>query len=272
MVRIYLQPAFVICVLVLAIAASGMSFAIKSFGVYLEKEPFPLEKPLDLLDESSLAPYKVINKSEIEYEEVVKSLGTESYIQWILEDTDLSSLSENSPVCRCSLFITYYELPSAVVHVPDECYTGSGHQILASDSITLEINNNGRVSPKAEGLSSQASAYGDAENELQKIPARYVVFGRAGAQNWQMETKVPVMYLFNVNNVYVDNREETRLILNRNIFSKYSYFSKVEWKFFGTSGAVKVYPTKQEAVMASNKLLSVILPVLEKGHWPVLDK
>ncbi len=263
-VRIYLQPAFVICVLVLAIAASGMSFAVKSLGVYLEKEPFPLKKPLDLLDENSLAPYKVIRKVKIENKEIIKGLGTESYIQWVLEDTDLVSLSGNSPVRRCLLFITYYELPDIVVHVPDECYTGSGHQRLISESVMLEIGNKERVSQEAEIL----SVLGATDSEVRKIPARYLVISRPGAQSWQPETKFPVMYLFNVNNVYADNREETRLILNRNIFGKYSYFCKVEWSFLGGDG----YPTREEAVMASNKLLSVILPILEKDHLPSVDK
>lgn len=50
-VRTYLRPAFLICAAVLAITASGMSIAIKSFGIYLKKEPLSLRKSLDLLDE-----------------------------------------------------------------------------------------------------------------------------------------------------------------------------------------------------------------------------
>jgi hypothetical protein len=51
-----------------------------------------------------------------------------------------------------------------------------------------------------------------------------------------------------------------------------SEFSKVEWKFFNTGLAGQqgsVYPTKEEAVTASQKLLGVILPILEKEHWPI---
>jgi hypothetical protein len=121
--RVYLQPAFLICVAILAIAGSGMSIAVKSFGVYLRKEPLPLRKSLDLLDEKALAFYKVISKDKIVYEEVVKGLGTEHYIQWVLEDTNAGT---NSRTRYCSLFITYYGLPDVVVHVPEECYMGSG--------------------------------------------------------------------------------------------------------------------------------------------------
>ena len=56
-IKIYMRPAFLICAVLLAMAGSGMSFAIKTFGVYLKKEPLPLRKPLDLLDENGLASY-----------------------------------------------------------------------------------------------------------------------------------------------------------------------------------------------------------------------
>ncbi|MHC4084712.1 MAG: hypothetical protein ACYSU3_07240, partial [Planctomycetota bacterium] len=56
------------------------------------------------------------------------------------------------------------------------------------------------------------------------------------------------------------------------IFSKYSYFSKVEWKFFNIRFNKLIYPGKEEAIAASQKLLSVILPILEKEHWPIVKK
>jgi hypothetical protein len=247
-IKHYMQPAFLICVAILAIAGSGMSVAIKSFGIYLKKDPLPLKKSLDLLDEKALAPYKVVSKDKIENEEVVKSLGTEDYIQWVLEDLDAPA---NSAVRYCSLFITYYELPDRVPHVPEECYMGSGFQRLASDSVTLELR-------------------------TRKIPARYLVFASTDSDYWQKSTKFPILYFFNVNRDYVNSREDARLVLNKNIRGKHSYFCKVEWKFFNTKfgmerrvGNAKIYPSKKEAVMASQKLLSVVLPILEKEHWPI---
>ena len=61
----YLQPSFVICVVILAIAGGFMSYAIEKFGVYLQKTPLPLKKSLDLLDESSLGSYKIVSKQKI---------------------------------------------------------------------------------------------------------------------------------------------------------------------------------------------------------------
>jgi hypothetical protein len=243
--KIYLQPAFLICTAVLAIAGSGMSIAIKSFGVYLKKEPLPLKKSLDLLDENGLAPYRVVSKSEIKSMEVVESLGTEDYIQWSLEDTDAAA---DSPVRHCSLFITYYKIPDIVVHVPEECYTGGGQQRLASDSVTFHVD-------KGSG-------------ESEEIPGKYLVFSSANSKHWHRSTKFPVLYLFNVNGVYKSSRQGTRIVLNKNLRSRYSYFSKVEWKFFNARLGAPVYPSKEEALAASQKLLGVILPILEKEHWP----
>ena len=244
--KYYMQPAFLICAVILAMAGSGMSVAIKSFGIYLKKDPWPLKKSLDLLDEKGLAPYKVVSKDKIESGDVVDSLGTKDYIQWVLEDPDAPA---NSAVRYCSLFITYYELPDKVPHVPEECYMGSGFQRLASDSVTLRLG-------------------------TREIPARYLVFTRTDSDYWQKSTKFPVLYLFRVNNDYVNSREDTRLVLNKNIRGKHSYFCKVEWKFFNAGFSVagrqeNVYPAKEEAVTASQKLLGVILPILEKEHWPI---
>jgi len=241
-----MQPAFLICAIVLAAAGSSMSLAIKRFGVYLKKEPLPLKKSLSLLDENTLTPYKVISKDKIDNEEIIKSLGTEQYIQWNLEDIEAA---EQSPVRKCQLLITYYELPDVVPHVPEECYTGSGYQKLSSDSVTFSF--------KKEDL-------------VTEIPGRYVVFASSDSGYRQLKASLQfsVLYFFSVNNDYLNSRETARLALNKNIRSKHSYFSKVEWKFFNVKFGVQIYPTREEAIAASEKLLKVLLPVLEKEHWP----
>ena len=212
----------------------------------VKKEPLPLKKSLDLLDEKALSPYKIESKLKISNQEIIESLGTQDYIQWIIEDTDAAV---DSAVHKCLLFITYYGLSDRVPHVPEECYTGGGHQRLTSDSVIFEINEN---------------------NTTRKIPARYLVFASTNSDYWGMDTKFPVLYLFNVNESYANSREEARFALNKNVFSKYSYFSKVEWKFFNTRFNKPIYPSKEEAITASQKLLSIILPILENEHWPIV--
>jgi hypothetical protein len=239
-IRVYLQPAFLICAAVLAISGGGMSIAIKRFGVYLEKGPLPLKKSLELLDEKQLSPYSVAEKLKILDEEIVKELGTEDYIQWILED---SNEAADSPVRKCLLFITYYRLPDRVPHVPEECYAGGGYQRLSTDSVTFEIKENGL---------------------FKKIQGRYLVFESAKSNSLHSRKSFPVIYLFKVNGEFAGSRDEARIILNKNLFHKYSYFSKIELVFNQTFLA----PNKEQAVEASERLLSVILPILEREHWP----
>ena len=236
----YLQPAFLICAAVLALAGGGMSIAIKTLGVYLKKEPLPLRNSLDLLDKNGLAFYSIDpnNKFKIDNEEVLENLGTQDYIQWVLEDTTVPA---DSPVRKCSLFITYYGRPDQVPHVPEECYTGGGNQRLDSDGLTLKVNK---------------------ESTEQRIPAKYLLFTSTN------NTKFSVLYLFSVNGEYKGNREGVRRTLNKNLLGKYSYFSKVEWKFFNLKFGRMIYPQKEQALEASRKLLSVILPILETEHWP----
>ena len=242
-IRIYFQPAFLICVVVLTTAGAGMSVAIKSFGVYLKKEPLPLKKSLDLLDEDGLGPYKIISKYKIENNEIITELGTEDYIQWIVQDTE----AEDNSADKCMLFITYYPLPDRVPHVPEECYVGGGFQKLASDNIKLNIDNKSGFKRKLEG--------------------KYLVFGNTKADFWQNGEKFPVLYLFRVNGEYAASREEARIALNKNLFHKYSYFCKVELVF----NQALIPPNKEQSIKAGERLLAVILPVLEAKHWPDWD-
>jgi len=245
---IYLQPAFLICAAVLALSGRGMSIAIERFGIYLKKEPLLLKKPLDLLDEKGLAPYRIVEKKKIENKEIIENLGTEDYIQWILEDT---SESANNNVRCCLLFITYYLLPDRVPHEPEECFAGTGNQRLDTVSLTFKINQAGVE---------------------KKIPAKHLVFASTNSNYMDSDTRFSVFYLFNVNNTYTNSREKTIIFLRKNIFGKHSYYSKVEWYFLDPASGAKIYPKEEEAITASQRLLSVLLPVLEKEHWPDWNK
>ena len=240
-IKYYLQPAFLICAAVLAIAGAGMSIAIESLGVYLKKEPIQLRKSLDLLDENGLSHYSVEpgNKIKIANKEIVKELGTEDYIQWIIEDKNAAI---ESPVRKCFLFITYYSSPDRIPHVPEECYTGGGFQKISSSDVTLNIEN----------------------SDMSKISAQYLVFGNENDNILLNQVKYPVLYFFRVNGEYAGSREQARRALNKNLFRKSSYFSKIEIAFNQSVAA----PGKEETIKATESLLDVILPVLEKECWP----
>jgi hypothetical protein len=239
----YIQPAFLVCVVLLAGGAIGMPTAMKHLQMYLIKVPLPISKSLSLLDDNGLGPYKVVAKSEIENAEVLKSLGTEEYIQWVLQDTEAVADSDTR---FCTLFITYYDLPDRVPHVPEECYVGGGYQRVSSDIVEFDLSGEGAA---------------------KKIAGKYVVFAGKSRDNWASETAFPVSYLLRVNGRYAADRNSARILLGSSL-RKSSYFSKVEFLFFGTELNSRVYPNKERTLAASEKLLKVILPALEEQHWP----
>ncbi|HNS19484.1 MAG TPA: exosortase-associated EpsI family protein [Sedimentisphaerales bacterium] len=236
----FVQPAFVICVAVLALAATGMSLLTRAFGLFLKKEPLPLKKPLDAMDEDRLAPYKVVARHTIDNERVVESLGTEDYIQWVIEDP---REPVGSAARKVLLFITYYGTPDRVPHVPEECYTGGGYDRLAQARVAFKIGGG---------------------NQNGSVPGRFLLFQSPHGGVNSMGGQFPVLYLFRINREYAGNRDDARIALNRAAFRRHSYFSKIEMAFNQGSAV----PTKDEAVAACERLLSVLLPVLEQEQWP----
>lgn len=241
----YLKASFLVCFAVLLTAAATKALIINRLGVQLTKLPIPLKTPLDDFDEIALQPYKVINKQQITNRETLESLGTEEYLQWTLENTEAAS---GSPTRYCSLFITYYTgNPDMVPHVPNECYVGGGNELVGSQTLSVALPQEG------------------------KVGFQYVQFRQTNLNSLQGSVDFTVQYLFHANGKYCQSRTETRTALF-DWFSRYSYFCKVEWKFFGQDSFGLIYPDKEQTLAASTKLLSVLLPELEKNHWPDWEK
>ena len=209
----------------------------------IDHEPWPLKQPLELLDKSDLGPYRVVSKHNIDNTDTLRELGTHDYIQWVLEDT---TTEQGGPARRLLLFITYYPLADRVPHVPEQCYAGVGHQLLDSEKMEYRL-----------------TATGGPQN----IPGTHLVFEMAAADNWGMKEKFSAFYLFSVNGSYAGDRNSARVALNKNMFAKHSYFSKVEWNFSTASG-IRSYLSKAEATESGEKLLTVVLPILEREFWP----
>ncbi len=258
-IKPYIQLPFLICLTVLALAAGFKETAIKQFGVVFTKLPIPLRKSLDDLDESKLAPYRVGHKSRIGNPDVLEALGTEDYIQWELEDTEAAAMS---PTRYCSLFITYYTGdPDMVPHVPEECFTGTGYQLFSRQEVALTLD------------IGQAQIAGLKTNSGKpELDVRYLIFSRKKTNVRMSDPKFGIMYFFKANGKFASSRGGTRAIMGKNLLGKYSYFSKVEWKFYGRRPGGIVYPSKADVLSASEKLISVLLPLLETEHWPDWEK
>jgi hypothetical protein len=136
-INTYVQPSFLLSVVCLLATTGFVSYFKAYHGITLIKKSLPLKRSFDQLDEKLLEPYRVLEKSKIDNQDVLESLGTENYLQWFIEDTTVDAMS---PVRNCSLFITYYTgNPDQVPHVPEACYTGGGNQVVSSSSIVLDL-------------------------------------------------------------------------------------------------------------------------------------
>ena len=245
-IKNYLQPSFLLSAVCLLATAGFVSYFKAYHGITLIKKSLPLKQSFDQFDEKLLEPYRVLKKSKIDNQDVLESLGTEDYLQWFIEDTTVDSMS---PVRNCSLFITYYTgNPDQVPHVPEACYTGGGNRIINSSPITIDLGD-----VNLPGI-----------KRGEKIPAMAMVFTGQSTEVWQVASEFSVIYFFKVNGEYKGNRTAVRLALT-DLINEYSYFSKVELKFFNSRG---IYPDKQQSIEAARKLLRVLLPVLEKYCWP----
>jgi hypothetical protein len=242
-IKTYFKPAFVVCVAILLSAAVAKEAVIRILKLETVKIEIKPQHPFDEMNDAVLAPFLARNKSRIQNRDVLESLGTEEYLQWILED---SETKPGSPIQYCSLFITYYTgNPDMVPHVPDECYVGGGNTREKAETVTIR----------------------DCRPDGEKLDFQYVVFKNVDRDTMQEDT-FSVQYFFHANGKYSGSRTDTRLILGSNWFSKYSYFCKVEWLFYGNDSFGRIYPDKEQTLDASAKLMKVLLPELEKNHWP----
>ena len=99
----FFKPAFVVCVVILLSAGIAKETVFRVLGVQMVKEQIALQHPLEEMNDTALVPFVLKNNARIQNRDVLESLGTEEYLQWILED---SEAKPNSPTRHCSLFIT----------------------------------------------------------------------------------------------------------------------------------------------------------------------
>lgn len=225
---------FVACVVLLALLVGGFQGVIIGSGTKIIKKPLPPKKSLRLLDQSKLAPYRILQAADIK-PEILDALGTREYIQWFLEDPTVEG---NEPERLVQFFVTYYtDTPGQVPHVPEECYLGGGYRQTREEVIEIPI----------PGLA-------------QRVPVKVLSFEKSNFLN--RESKV-VIYTFHTNGQFACDRQTVKAILG-NPFSEHAYFSKVEVSF----GTPEASPTYDGAIEAAKRFLAKALPVLLEDHWP----
>lgn len=243
-VRSGLHPriAFGSCAGLLA-AVAMLAWGIpKWLGLYLDKEPVPLHKPLDQLDKSKLGPYRFLHAQGLPGE-VVEALGTKEFIQWYLEDPRRSA---GDPLRYPVLFVTYYTGGRTnVPHTPERCHLGAGFVQEGAESVAFTVPS---LIPGAEPV---------------PVAAKFLLFSKPGLIGMQQQT---VTYTFYANCEYAAERNWIRLALMKPGLPK-AFFSKVEVTFnSGDMGGAN--PDPQAARAAAQEVLQTVLPVLMREHWP----
>lgn len=225
---------FAIAVLVLGLAAILTGPVATSMKLKQSKEALPLRLPLAMLDEDSLGPYRLRQRNTLD-SVVVEALGTDQYMNWTLEDTDLSP---NDPLRNVILFVTYYTGGSNLVpHTPDVCYLGAGyspgqpHENKLIDIRSLQSN-------------------------VSQIPIRVCTFIKTAIFN---NKPVTVIYTFMCNGKFVNTRTAVRLLIN-DLTDTYAYFCKVEVSFPRADRA--------QSIEGAKKIFESVLPVFIENHWP----
>lgn len=199
------------------------------------KEPAPLRKPLKHMDTTQLVPYELLHASDLKAE-IMEGLGTDQYIQWTLQDTSVTNRS--APEGLVNLFITYYTgTPSQVVHVPEECYLGSGYSTVSDEIIQVPI-------PELQ----------------QTIAVKILTFERSAFLS--RDSRV-VMYVFHVNGRFAPDGKVVTTIMN-DPRDRHGYFSKVEVSF----GNAQTTPSLDKSIEAGKRVFQKIIPILVKEHWP----
>ena len=140
------------------------------------------------------------------------------------------------------LFITYYRQPDRVPHVPEECYTGGGYQRLATNAVVVPSVGTPR-----------------------EIPGRYLLFEKTAQDVSLAVPQFPVLYLFRVNGEYAGSRDEARMALNKNVFSKHAYFCKIELVFNQSSAA----PARESGDGGEERLLGCFCLCWSRSTGPI---
>jgi len=231
--------AFVISALILLVSAAGITSVAKAMKLHFRKLPVPLRKDLQEFDTIKLLPdYKLVGGKQRLPKEIEEQLGTDQYVQCLLEDTGITG--EKGGGKYISFFVTYYTGGlDQVPHVPEECYAGGGLQQVGDRYTTVEV--------PGIGL----------ENNRLRVRELFFQDPRT-----LVRAEKPVIYFFMVNGKFMVTRTDVRRSLGR-LRLKYAYFSKVELSFPGA-----VPPDRDQALKLAGRFLAKALPILIDEHWP----
>lgn len=229
--RLWNSP-FLVAVLVLGVAAVLAGPVNRRLQVSQIKKELPLKADLSTLSEEAVRPYTVTSRLVMK-PEVVAELGTDRYVNWILEN---ATAPKSDPLRVATLLVTYYSGGHDLVpHTPDVCYLGAGYEPLLSENLELTL-----------------PALGSAP----AVPVRVLTFQKSSIHDHR---KTNVLYTFHCNGEFTAARTGVRLLIN-DLTAVHAYFCKIEVGF--------PYANREESIRGAERLLDQLLPVLLRDHLP----
>ncbi|MHC5113654.1 MAG: exosortase-associated EpsI family protein [Planctomycetota bacterium] len=233
--RRFFSPVFLVCALVLLVAAVGLHPALGALVSYYSKLPIELRQSLDDFDHYKLSEYRRLPDNP-QFEQLFENqdLGTDDWLGiWF------RARGEDPSATPMMLFVTYYSDPhDTIPHTPEVCYRQSGSVINGTEAITVPTPGLGPDLPEVDAL---------------------LVDIDGGPRH------LAVVYVIVVNGAMYNGRERARIALGIP-GDKHTYFSKVEVAV--PCGDASFEDTVARAV----KLLGDSLPVLMDDHFPTREQ
>jgi hypothetical protein len=215
--RVLTWPALLAAVLLLA-GAFGLETVKAQLGVVLRKQPIPLRRELELLNDRFRG-YE-LTSAETMSRDIESSLGTPHYISWVFHDTRLPPDTEGAAV---RLHVAYYTgTADTIPHVPELCYVASGVEAVDSRQIEVELEPAG-LEQGADGETTVRTAGGQRVHlPAREVPMHLFTFRpRGGPQT------ASVFYFFLANGRLFGSKRGVRLSAI-NIRDRYAYYCKIE--------------------------------------------
>jgi hypothetical protein len=275
--RVYLQPAFVVTVALLGIAALGLNAATQALQVHFKKQAVPLRAKLDDPDKgvpSTLGPWVKITEQVSLNPDVQHALGTDQFVFRNYADSRvvpkeriaelagkdletqermIAKLGTDFPNAVISFAVTYYTgLADRVTHVPDVCMIAGGYRPALYDEVE----------------DSRAS-FALPDGSTRRVPFRFINFEDETGRG-QVPTRV--VYFFSCNGAYEQNPQAVRASL-QNLFERHGYYAKVELMLrdfraprSGSGGATPEHTAAAAAASldAMRDLIAQALPDVER--------
>ncbi len=252
----WMQPGFLIAVIILAAAAIGLNTAVSALQLSFKKESVPLVQELTTIPEQ-VGDWLQVSKDEPLPHDVADALATDQYIfrdyvnTKLLTKTDLAEfegktaterkvilarLQSYHPEAVINMAVTYYTGGvDTVAHIPDRCYIADGFQPSNYETPAWDVGP-AHLGPNPNG----------------PIDVRFINFED---QTTQGRVTRHVAYFFFTNGHYESDPIGVRETL-QNLRYKHGFYSKIE--------LMNIVKDSAESEQVMKSFLTAALPHVEK--------